>query len=204
VVKLNDPAFNLWTAGKLELDRHPVLQRIVIDFGGKLIKSILGINAVVFSFQDRGRPNAARDAIIGSKLFLDGSAVIADSHGDAVISINSVPNDIEFKKQWGLNNAGIDYQISSAGVAGGIAGVDIRDVDAWATQTDASSIVVGMTDSGIQLNHPDLAANIWKNPGETGTDAQGKNKSINLIYDDGNGYMGDFNGWNCINNDNNP
>jgi hypothetical protein len=35
---------------------------------------------------------------------------------------------------------------------------------AWNTRTDSSSIVVGVIDEGIDIVHPDLAANIWTNP----------------------------------------
>ena len=204
VVKLNDPEFNLWQADKLALVRHPVLDRIISHYHGKLLKAVPALNMVVFEFANHEKATSARDRMIGAKVFLANSVVIDEAHGDAVISINSVPSDIEFKKQWGLNNTGIDYQADPAGVPGGVAGVDIGAVKAWDTQSDSSGVVVGLTDTGIQLDHPDLAANIWKNPGETGTDAQGKNKSTNLIDDDGNGYVDDVNGWDCLNDDNNP
>jgi subtilisin family serine protease len=46
-------------------------------------------------------------------------------------------------------------------------------------------------DEGIQVLHPDLAGNIWRNPGETAGDR---------IDNDGNGYVDDINGWNFVNN----
>ena len=65
--------------------------------------------------------------------------------------------------------------------------------EAWANGTTGSSnIVIGVIDEGIQVLHPDLAANIWTNPGEI---------AGNGIDDDGNGYIDDVNGYDFVNND---
>ena len=66
--------------------------------------------------------------------------------------------------------------------------------EAWtAGYTGSSNVVVGVIDEGIQITHPDLAANIWVNPGEI---------AGNGIDDDSNGYVDDVNGWDFYNNDN--
>lgn len=51
------------------------------------------------------------------------------------------------------------------------------------------TVVVAILDSGVEINHPDLADNIWTNPGEI---------PGNGIDDDGNGYIDDVHGWNFI------
>jgi Subtilase family/Calx-beta domain len=56
--------------------------------------------------------------------------------------------------------------------------------------TGSSGVIVGVIDEGIQIAHPDLAANIWVNPFET----------VDGIDNDGNGYIDDRNGWNFVNN----
>lgn len=58
--------------------------------------------------------------------------------------------------------------------------------------TGSHSIVIGVIDEGIQITHPDLAANIWVNPFEIPNDG---------IDNDGNGYIDDVNGWDFYNND---
>jgi subtilisin family serine protease len=60
--------------------------------------------------------------------------------------------------------------------------------EAW-KQSHGDGVVVAILDSGVQLNHPDLAANLWKNPGEV----PGNGKD-----DDGNGYVDDVNGANMF------
>ncbi len=61
---------------------------------------------------------------------------------------------------------------------------------AWDTTTGSTDITVGMVDTGIQVDHPDLQANIWVNQAE----ASGQPG----VDDDGNGYVDDVYGWNGI------
>ena len=66
--------------------------------------------------------------------------------------------------------------------------------EVWAgTSTGSATVYVGDIDTGIDISHPDLAANIWTNPGEI---------AANATDDDGNGYIDDVNGWDFDNNDN--
>lgn len=112
-----------------------------------------------------------------------------------VVHAVNVPNDPRRGEQWALHNIA---------QSGGTTDADIDALEAWDVRTDAGSVVVGVSDSGIDYNHPDLAPNIWMNPGETGTDAQGRDKATNGIDDDGNGYVDDWRGWNFVNNSNDP
>ena len=57
----------------------------------------------------------------------------------------------------------------------------------------SADVFVGVIDTGIQITHPDLAANIWTNPYETAGDG---------IDNDGNGYVDDVNGWDFDGGDN--
>ena len=66
----------------------------------------------------------------------------------------------------------------------------IKAQEAWLQFSKGSrDIVVAVIDTGIDINHPDLADNIWKNPREI----PGNNKD-----DDGNGYVDDIHGWNFV------
>jgi hypothetical protein len=59
--------------------------------------------------------------------------------------------------------------------------------------TGSRNVVVAVLDESIQIAHPDLAANVWKNPGEVAGDG---------IDNDANGYVDDVNGWDFYYNDN--
>lgn len=66
---------------------------------------------------------------------------------------------------------------------------------AWDLTQGSSSIVIAIVDNAIDVNHPDLAGNIWVNPGEIPS---------NGIDDDLNGYVDDVNGYDVADQDNNP
>ncbi len=66
--------------------------------------------------------------------------------------------------------------------------------EAWQSNTVGSSnVYVGIIDEGIDLNHQDLAPNIWHNP----FDVEGDGKD-----NDGNGYVDDAHGWDFLENNN--
>ena len=71
----------------------------------------------------------------------------------------------------------------------------IQVQQAWDITRGDTAVVIGIVDSGVELNHPDLAANIWHNPGEMGTDGNSNDRRTNGIDDDNNGYIDDWRGW---------
>ncbi len=75
---------------------------------------------------------------------------------------------------------------------------------AWGISKGASDVIVAVIDTGVDYTHEDLVDNIWHNPGEMGTDAQGHDKSANGLDDDGNGYIDDVIGWDFAGKDNKP
>src|SRR5215475_35788 len=76
-----------------------------------------------------------------------------------VVHHTLTPDDTRFGELWGLNNTG-----QTVGGQPGIADADIDAVEAWDISTGSTSIVVGVIDTGVDFNHPDLAANIWSAP----------------------------------------
>ncbi len=102
---------------------------------------------------------------------------------------NTVPNDLYFNpQQWALNNTGT--------FAGGTAGADIKMPQAWDFARGSRDIIVAVIDSGVDLNHPDLVNNIWRNTGEANC-ADG-------IDNDQNGFVDDCVGWNFADGNNDP
>lgn len=104
---------------------------------------------------------------------------------------SDIPNDPMFPQQYGLTR--------------------IHAPHAWDITQGDTTVVIGIVDTGVELSHPDLAANIWHNPSEMGLDTNGNDKRFNGTDDDGNGYIDDWRGWdfggadyNNIVPDNNP
>ena len=101
-------------------------------------------------------------------------------------SLATRPTDPFYGDLWGLENTGQQ---------GGAPGADISAPIAWDVTTGSSDIVIAVIDSGVDYTHPDLAENIWINPGEIAGDG---------IDNDGNGFIDDVRGWDFADGDNDP
>lgn len=88
--------------------------------------------------------------------------------------LERIPNDPAYPQQWHLPA--------------------VNAPNAWETTYGSPSVIVGVIDGGIDINHPDLVSNIYRNPGEIPNDG---------IDNDGNGFTDDLAGWDFSNNTNN-
>lgn len=91
-------------------------------------------------------------------------------------------SDPDFPKLWGLQNTGQTLNGSA-----GTSGADTKFSAAWAlARPSTSEVVVAVVDTGVDITHPDLAANIWTNTKEI---------AGNGLDDDGNGLVDDVHGY---------
>ena len=123
--------------------------------------------------------------------YLEGQGFISSFEPDLPISVStfsasSAPNDTRYGDLYGLHNTG---------QSGGTVDADIDAPEAWQVSTGSRDIIVGVVDTGIDYSHPDLAANMWVNPGEI---------AGNGIDDDGNGFVDDVHGYDFANDDGDP
>ncbi|MCH8901713.1 MAG: S8 family serine peptidase [Chloroflexi bacterium] len=111
---------------------------------------------------------------------------------DYMLYADVTPNDPLYNTYlWNLNNTG---------QTGGTPDADIDAPEAWDITTGSSSTVIAVIDTGVDIGHPDLAANIWTNPIEC---PGGMGSCVaDGVDDDGNGYIDDFHGWNFFDNAN--
>ena len=116
---------------------------------------------------------------------------------DRFADLTVIPDDPHFPKQWALNNTGQLHRITGSNRrVRGRADADVDAPEAWDASTPGGNVVVAVLDSGVDVDHPDLANSMWENPveqaGTTGVD------------DDGNGYVDDVNGWDFRRDDPDP
>ncbi len=105
------------------------------------------------------------------------------SQKNHLISERLSPNDPQYSNMWHLNNTG---------QGGGTENADIDAPEAWDISTGNNrDIVIGVVDSGFDIEHQDLNENIWINANEIN----------NGLDDDGNGYIDDVNGWDAYEQD---
>lgn len=104
---------------------------------------------------------------------------LPDCTPNVLFDRDAIPNDTHFSLLTGLDGAP----------------VDIDAPEAWDTTTGGKNVAVAVMDSGVDYNHPDLAANMWINSGEI---------PGNNIDDDNNGYVDDLHGIDAVHHTGNP
>lgn len=96
---------------------------------------------------------------------------------DCVVQLSSVPND-PVPSQYLFPRASLNLEA------------------AWSARTDASSVIVAVSDTGVDLTHPDLAPNLWTNTIEL--------HGLTGVDDDGNGCIDDIHGCDFGDGDGDP
>jgi len=141
------------------------------NLGGEIQKRYNRIDVVLVKINE-----PAEKIVTDVKRFI-ASPFISYAHPNYRVYPSSTPNDPSFSSLWGLNNTG---------QTGGTVDADMDAVEAWSDFTGTSHSVVAVIDSGIEYTHPDLAANMWVNPGEIPGDG---------LDNDNNGWIDDIHGY---------
>ena len=96
-------------------------------------------------------------------------------------ALDGPPNDPYFHDLWNLHNTGQPILFPYPPFAGpktAMPGADIHALEAWNITTGSSDVVIGLIDTGLDVNHEDLSANVYRNEADCNN---------NGIDDDGNG-----------------
>ncbi|WP_168433222.1 S8 family serine peptidase [Pontiella sulfatireligans] len=107
--------------------------------------------------------------------FETAAAEVAYAEPNYIRRISKLPNDAMYGDLWGMGK--------------------IKAPQAWDLSTGSSNVVVAVIDTGMDMDHPDLLANLWVNKNEIANDG---------LDNDGNGYVDDVNGWDFGNDDKTP
>jgi thermitase len=145
-------------------------ERLLSDLGGRVkqrFSSVRGGRLVVA----RPRSGLAVDVL---RKRLQRAAGVAYAEPDFTLSASQAktPNDPYYAFEWALVDGAEDH--------------DIDAPDAWGTRTGCAKVAI--LDTGIDTDHPDLAANLYKS----------EDKPNNGKDDDKNGYVDDTYGYNAI------
>ena len=132
---------------------------------------------------------AKNDALIKALAMMEEPDKKKDNPSIPALPSPTQGEDPLYNKQWGM----IDNQVK----------------EAWkhafpSPFMSPPPMIVAVIDTGVDYTHEDLLPNMWRNPGEVGKDDQGRDKSINGVDDDQNGFTDDIVGWDFVSKDNKP
>ena len=136
------------------------MRRLAIENGARVTEVLRGTGG--------GRTAVVRSASLSTSELIDelrADPRVDRAEPDYLLHLDATPNDPDLPSLWGL--------------------LRIRAPGAWDLTTGSPSVVLASVDTGVDYTHPDLAANMWHNPGEI---------AGNGLDDDGNGYVDDVYG----------
>jgi subtilisin family serine protease len=164
---------------------HSGIASLSIDVGAKEVRT-LSLNATVIHQYKLDGALSVDEAVLKYRR----NPAVEYAEPNYLYWLKTIPNDTQFETLWGLHNIG-----QTVDGTAGKADADIDAPEAWDITTGSPNVIVAVIDSGIAYDHPDLAPNIWTNPGEI---------PGNGIDDDGNGLVDDVHGWDFGANDSDP
>ncbi len=132
------------------------------------IRSGARVTAVLPRAPGGGRTAVVRSASLSTADLIDeltDDPRVERAEPDYLLHLDAAPDDPDFPVLWGMSQ--------------------IRAPGAWDLTTGSPAVVLASVDTGVDYTHPDLAANMWHNPGEI---------EGNAIDDDANGYVDDVYG----------
>lgn len=146
-------------------------QGLMESVGATLVQSTLALGVQLWQVGGVPIEEAARRLLASGQVAYADPNYIAHVEGAPTVT----PDDPRYVQQYGPEQ--------------------VNAPAAWAYGTGSDKVVVADIDSGVDMTHPDLAANIWTNAGEI---------AGNAVDDDGNGFVDDVHGWDFVNDDNDP
>ena len=138
-----------------------VMKRLALEHGARITKSLPRAPG-------GGRTAVVRSASLSTTELLAELAAdprVVRAEPDYLLRLEATPNDPDLPALWGMPR--------------------IRAPGAWDLTTGSPAVVLASVDTGVDYTHPDLAANMWHNPGEI---------AGNGLDDDGNDYVDDVYG----------
>ena len=182
----------LWVPGQLvvrfkESVSRTEANRLTSAHGAKVVDHIGALDVSVIDLPDS-------QTVVEAAAEYQRNPAVAHAEPNKLVYPSAVPDDTRFVDLWGLNNTGQEHRITDPppARASGTADADADVTEAWDVQVGTPDVVVAVIDTGVDVDHPDLDASIWTNPGEI---------PDNDIDDDNNGHVDDVNGWDFAEDD---
>lgn len=179
---------------KFSASAQSASQKIMNEKGMSLKSSWHGLNMDHFALKPGDDVEAA-----AQDLMQDPNVEYAEPNYYLKKATENLPDEVMTKEQFEVlfnEYSNSDAEVGAQNISYSQTGAPVEIPEAWAQMSSTSyKPTIAVIDTGIDLQHVDLSSALWANTGEIPS---------NGIDDDGNGFVDDINGWNFVNNNNNP
>ena len=201
-----------------QISSTPLESKVVHSSDEWFLLTLAGVKHDVIPVEDFSMANVDSSSSFELQM-IDKSDGVSDVHTLPSIELMKVQRTIQELHRMGFDEVEPMFAASITlvpndpfyGTSGGwgqsyddLFGLKKMEMESAWDVTQGEDITVAIMDTGIDYTHEDLQGRIFRNAGEIGMDANENDKRTNGIDDDGNGYIDDWQGWDFVNNDNDP
>jgi subtilisin family serine protease len=158
---------------------HVVYREIVIRFRHGVAKRVRQSILRKYGLEvRRGNPFVPDQVIIYDKARRHSGEKLLEASNDLAEMeevIFAAPNFVsQFQRHAPPSVRAEEWHLRNTGAGGAKAGEDVNILEAWKVTTGENAIVVAVLDDGVDIDHPNLAPRIWRNPDAQSADKFGR------------------------------
>lgn len=175
LVGLDGDVFREATSGLIRVIDHKLVIRFRPNVPERLQRNILKLHGLVVCRMNAFIPDQLIVSLPGRRVSGEELIDLSNELTKLEEVVLVTPNFFsEYQRQVPPSVLPEEWHLSNAGREGAKPGEDLGILEAWKVTIGRPEIVVAILDDGVDVDHPNLKGNLWKNPDSSSIDAIGR------------------------------